>query len=299
MSFAKASSSRYRSIPDRPSTTSGAKKRHDTTYNGVMIRVLALDFDGVIADSARESYLVAASAFRRLAPDSVLLPSLPDAVPGHLHPPDRADPVYGQFLGHMPLGNRAEDYGVVLRAIERRIPLPDQASYDRFKATLDCEWLRSFHETYYRVRRWFQQADPGGWLALPRPYPWIPESLRSLSRVVELAIATARDRESVDRILAAHGLADLFEDRLVVDKEAGVSKLAHIELLLQRTGVAPGELLFVDDKVNHLEAVEPAGTVCGLATWGYNSAREHRLARERGYLLLEPDDLVRVVQERS
>lgn len=274
-------------IPGQPAGAPDAR----TAYNDGMTKLLALDFDGVIADSARESYLVAASTLRRLAPDSPLLPRLPDAAPGRLHPPDGGDPVFREFLDHMPLGNRAEDYGVVLRAVERKVPLPDQAAYDAFKATLDPGWLGRFHETYYRVRRWFQEEDPEGWLALPRPYPWIPECLRSLAGRVDLAIATARDRESVDRILAAHRLADLFDDALIVDKEAGVSKLAHIRLLLERTGIAPGELLFVDDKVNHLEAVRPAGTDCGLATWGYNSSREHRLARERGYRLLTPTDL--------
>ena len=40
---------------------------------------------------------------------------------------------------------------------------------------------------------------------------------------------------------------------------------------------------FVDDKVNHLDAVSPLGVRCFLAGWGYNGPREHRLARERGY----------------
>ena len=253
---------------------------------------MALDFDGVIADSARESYLVATATFRRLAPDSPMLSSLPDAAPGELRPPDEDDPVYIAFLRTMPLGNRAEDYGVVLSALERGVDLPDQAAYDRFKAGLDAGWLARFHETYYRIRRWFQEEDPGGWLALPRLYPWMPERLRALAGRIDLAIATARDRESVDRILAAHDLAELFRRELIVDKEAGVSKLQHMKLLLERTGVSPPELLFVDDKVNHLEAVAPAGVACGLAVWGYNGEREHRLAEERGFRLLEPHHLV-------
>jgi hypothetical protein len=41
-------------------------------------------------------------------------------------------------------------------------------------------------------------------------------------------------------------------------------------------------ITFVDDKLNHLEKVRPLGVRPVLATWGYNTPREHRLARERG-----------------
>ena len=45
-------------------------------------------------------------------------------------------------------------------------------------------------------------------------------------------------------------------------------------------------MTFVDDKVNHLDSVAPLGVRCGLATWGYNSAREHELAIRRKYVML-------------
>jgi hypothetical protein len=42
-------------------------------------------------------------------------------------------------------------------------------------------------------------------------------------------------------------------------------------------------MTFVDDKVNHLDAVAPLGVRCALSAWGYNGPREHELARARGY----------------
>jgi hypothetical protein len=40
---------------------------------------------------------------------------------------------------------------------------------------------------------------------------------------------------------------------------------------------------FVDDKLNHLERAATLGVRPVLAAWGYNSSREHRLARDRGF----------------
>jgi hypothetical protein len=49
-------------------------------------------------------------------------------------------------------------------------------------------------------------------------------------------------------------------------------------------------MTFVDDKVNHLDAVAALGVRCGLASWGYNGEREVALARARGYLVLGLED---------
>ena len=52
-----------------------------------------------------------------------------------------------------------------------------------------------------------------------------------------------------------------------------------------------GTAIFVDDKVNHLDAVAPLGVRCALAAWGYNGPREHLLAGEREYLVCRLEDV--------
>ena len=95
----------------------------------------------------------------------------------------------------------------------------------------------------------------------------------------------------VERMQQLSGVADLFEPALVLDKEAGVTKVAHHEHLARITGVDCAEMTFVDDKVNHLDAVAALGVRCALAAWGYNGSREHRLAREHGHLVCSLEDV--------
>ncbi len=256
------------------------------------MQVLALDFDGVISDSAPESYLVARRTYAALRPDSPLARG-ELAAPGPAAPLAQvaAAPRYAGFLEHMPLGNRAEDYGVVLAALEAGAPLPDQAGYDAFRDRQDAEWLRAFHRHFYRTRSELSQTDPEGWLALLRPYPELLEVLRRRAGEVTLAIATAKDRRSVGLLLEAYGATDLFPEALRLDKETGVSKSAHMEHLRRVLGVEYAEITFVDDKVNHLDSTSSLGVRCGLATWGYNGPREAELARERGYPLLRLESL--------
>ena len=257
-----------------------------------MLRLLALDFDGVISDSAPEAFVVALRTYCEMRPDSRLgdrdallrgpAAPAPEAIAG--------DALFAAFLEMMPLGNRAEDYAVGLDALDSGVQLPDQAAYDRFKADLDPEWMRSFHKRFYRVRAAMTDADPAAWHRLMGPYPGVTELLRRRAGDALLAIATSKDRRSVGKLLEAYGIADLFSEGRVLDKETGVSKCAHFEHLQQVFGVRYTEMTFVDDKVNHLDAVAPLGVRCGLATWGYNGEREVALARARGHLVLDLED---------
>ena len=242
------------------------------------MELLVLDFDGVIADSGREAFVVARRTYLEQRPDSSRQARDDDAL-------------YAAFVDVMPLGNRAEDFAVALAAIEAGVALPDQPAYDAFYAAQDPRWLRAFHERFYQVRTAFSRSDPAGWLALLRPYPRFLATLRRHAGACRYAIATAKDRRSVRVLLREYGVADLFPEDLVLDKEAGVTKVAHHEHLARHCGVAYAEMTFVDDKVNHLDAVAALGVRCALSAWGYNGPREHELARARGHRVCSLDDV--------
>jgi phosphoglycolate phosphatase-like HAD superfamily hydrolase len=241
------------------------------------LRALALDFDGVVCDSAREAFVVALRTYRR-----VLSPAF---MPGEL---DEA--LFAEFVARMPLGNRAEDYAIALTSIERGRALADQAAYDAFRAELDAGALRAFRKQFYRERAAWMQRDAPGWHAHMRAYPGICELLRRRAGEVALAIATAKDRRSVRALLTHYGVADLFPEGAVLDKETSASKREHVRLIAERAGTAVSEVTFVDDKVSHLEDVAGIGARCVLAAWGYNGARERRIAEARGFLVCELAD---------
>ena len=235
------------------------------------MKALALDFDGVISDSAPEAFVVAVRAFREEFPD------------GGIDAEGEADEaLFARFLDIMPLGNRAEDYGVALSAIGRGIELADQDAYDAFYATLDRARLKSFHKRFYKVRHAWTEADPAGWFARIQPYSEMPAWIARRSGDVQLAVATAKDKRSVTRLLERYGIAEHFGDGWVHDKETGVSKQAHIVAIAERAGCPASEVVFIDDKVNHLVDVAETGARCVLAGWGYNSQREHDVAVRAG-----------------
>ena len=256
------------------------------------MQLLALDFDGVISDSAPESFVVSARTYLEMEPGSSLRSHLAPYIGESLPALDAIteDPLYAGYIRLMPLGNRAEDYAVALTALERGSLPEDQTAYDAFRDDLDPAWLRAYHKRFYAVRAEIVARGKSPWQALIAPYPAFVELLRRRAGEVILAIATAKDRRSVSDLLEAYGIADLFRDR-VLDKETGVSKEAHLAHLSQTCGIDFANITFVDDKANHLDAVSHLGVRCALAAWGYNGEREEALARERGYLVCGLSDV--------
>lgn len=253
-------------------------------------KVLALDFDGVISESGPEVFLVALRTFTGLSPDSHLRETLAacessvDAL--------RASTVYREFVEMMPLGNRAEDFGVELAALAEGVRIRDQSEYDAFFARQSSRFLNEFHAAFYQERRRFQQSDPERWESLAAPYPAFMTALHELSGRVELTIATAKDAASVDRLLKRYGVDSLFPSSRIFDKETGRDKCAHLDAIRLCCGVAFEEICFVDDKVNHLINVAGLGVECVLAEWGYNGPREIKLADERGFTICTLDRAV-------
>ncbi len=256
------------------------------------MRALVLDFDGVLVDSSREAHVVALRTYLALAPSSPLRrflgPVRPGADPAR-HGFD-SDPLYRAFHDLVPLGNRAEDFGVALAAFERGAAIADQADYDAFFAGQDPIWLDAFHHEFYRQRAALRAESLDGWLGLQRPFSPFLDLLRRRAGEVAYAIATAKDGASVRLLLDRYGAADLFAPEAVLDKETGRSKRRHLEVVHERLGVEWRELTFVDDKVNHLEAVSDLGVRPVLAAWGHNTRREHARARALGFAVAALDD---------
>ena len=198
-----------------------------------------------------------------------------------------SDPLYDAFIELMPLGNRAEDFGVVLCALEAGEQLREQQDYDRWRATIDPAWLESFHSRFYEIRTKLSTNDPQGWSRLMSPYREFVELLRRRSTDAILTIVTAKDRRSVEMLLEDYGILDLFPPDRLLDKETGVHKDQHLVALRRAFGIPFEQMVFIDDKENHLDVVAKLGVRCGLAAWGYNGAREAELARRAGYAVFE------------
>ncbi len=249
------------------------------------MRVIAFDFDGVLCDSSREVFVVAVDTLAAQEPGSALLGDLIPLRDEALAGGDefRNHELYTRFLELLPLGNRAEDFGIALKAIEDSRSIADQTAYDSFYAEIPASWRDGYHRRFYESRERLRESDVQRWLALHLPYPELVEALERHRGTVLPAVATAKDTQSVRILLSELGLADVFDPQLILDKETGVEKTVHLRELQRRTDAPFNNITFIDDKLNHLETVAGLGVRGVLAGWGFNSERERTTARRLGF----------------
>ena len=259
--------------------------------------MLALDFDGVVCDSFREVLATALATYEIMTPESRLVTELRARVGvGCWHALDLAtDPIAPPFEALVPLGNRAEDFGVALRAIENGAVIDDQRAYDAYFVSIDRSWMRDFHRSFYDQRASARVRDLDGWIGLHAGYTPFLNLLRRHAGDLRVAIATARDGRSAQLLLDHLGVDDIVDPMLILDKETGVSKTAHLAAIQDRAGVSFSEITFVDDKVNHLVRVAPLGVRPVLAGWGFNGEREHETARTLGFAVANFGNAERVL----
>lgn len=256
-------------------------------------QILVFDFDGVICNSIHDSFLTALNSYIQISPDHGLPldRSLnPDNV--LLFEQNHGD-FFKQFSQLMPLGNFAEDYFVVIRILEEKKSeeMKNQSHFDKFKRSISREKLATYQTIFYETRQRMQEEDPDSWASLLPPFPGITESIRSLSRRFVCCIATSKDHQSVDILIRKYGINNCFQPENILDKDFAESKRDHLLRFHQEHDVSYKNIMFIDDKVSHLMKVKDLGIQAYLALWGFNTEREHEIAREQGFHLLHLEEL--------
>ena len=211
--------------------------------------ILALDFDGVICDSVAECLDTSYIAFRC----STEWSHLPDRPPK-----DWRD----AFLERRGLVRPSGHFYLLWRWIVG-FPNHEMSAEEFEKAAEDnADVVEAFEEAFHRLRAAGQAADPAVFVAANPVFPGVCESWGDL--VSPRYIVTAKDEVSVRLILEANQLA--------VDGVFGRGsgpKAATLCALAARHGVAPREVVFIDDNALHVADAEDVGVTAVLAEWGY------------------------------
>ncbi|OSM02360.1 hypothetical protein [Magnetofaba australis] len=234
--------------------------------------MIFLDFDGVLADSAREVYVcgacthdpAAAQALRALAQSAAAqrfcrLRYLVD------------DALDAALLA--PLAQEV-DADWQPEAIEQRL----RAARD----ALDTEAQARLTERFFQMRAQLRDGDMDAWLALTPAYPFVAMIRAQIHAASErFHIVTTKDGSSVAALLESYDLQPLVPSIADASSyQAHGDKRAVIESIMAARGAQSG--LFLDDNRAHLSACEgAAGLDLAQAGWGYVRPGEGGLQMEQ------------------
>ena len=242
-------------------------------------RVLALDFDGVIWDSAGECFEVGWRAYQEL------------------FGVDMSGQANRQrFLAGRPLARTGHDFFIILRLMESQPDLDllgfHLPEFVKLRTQLAVEADR-FNALFYTLRSKYRDEDFAAWASWQGPYPQVIRLLdRWESSFEGTALATTKDAASAHALLKSAG-----RDWPIFGKEFSVEKNLQMAAIAEQFKVRMDEILFVDDLLENLQQVSPLGALAALASWGYNTPESRQEAQNLGYSVVTVDGLERLFEE--
>jgi phosphoglycolate phosphatase-like HAD superfamily hydrolase len=207
-------------------------------------KLLALDFDGVICDTAHEACRSAWQVCRQIVP-----------LNGDAPPPEMAAAL--AILDGMP---EAIIWDAFQTTCRQRILEKYRLSPRQFAARFDA------------VRDDAIAGSLDDWLADQALYPGMADRLRAiLAEGTTVYVLTTKEGRFAHKLLATHGVS-MPGDR-VWGKEQARPKPELLRVLAKEHGVAYRDVRFVEDRLKTLQAVERetdlADVGLHLALWGY------------------------------
>ena len=258
--------------------------------------ILALDFDGVICDSAKECLVSSYAAF---AAAKGL-----DYVPELAHVPER---FRREFFRTRHFVRDGEDYLKSLYFIDRGVSIRSQEDFDSGSSALLAE-ISDFYGVegdqgleahFQRSRARVRERDERAWMDMNPLYGGMVDALAGRrGNLDSVYVTTSKPTGPALTILQHHG-AGIPEDRILgkdkVTRTTG--KNGHMARVQELTSVPLERIHFLDDQISHLKAASALGVKCYLASWGYNTRQQWRAARAEGIKVLEEEELSRWMEE--
>jgi phosphoglycolate phosphatase-like HAD superfamily hydrolase len=229
---------------------------------------LALDFDGVIADSIEECLIVGCNAYGRFTCSGDRIHRLEALGERHQMESRRLR----NFI------RSAEDYVYLQLAIGKGAWIRDQSDYDAF-VNEHADLKATFYDLFYKERELFFATDEKSWMELNPLYEGMKQFLLRYPFKDKLFIITTKQIKYADKILKGNQIDLKQENCFSVGR--GETKLAIVKTLLDKKKIPADAFFFIDDQVDTLVAVKESGVRCILAKWGYASeAQILRAGRE-------------------
>lgn len=246
--------------------------------------IYALDFDGVICDSAIETGITGWKAASQLWPE----------MSSHLPPQELID----QFRLVRPILETGYEAILMMRMLyEGENSESILSGFIEKKQTLikttgkDIDLLKQLFGTTRDT--WIQQALPE-WIAMNPLFPGMAKKLRQLVRHEPWYIVTTKQESFVTQILKANQI-DIPANR-IFGLDRNMSKLAVLTDL--KNTHKDATIYFVEDRLPTLLNVVNNDKLQGVrlffATWGYNTAEDKLEARQLDIESINIEDFIEI-----
>jgi len=220
------------------------------------IDLLAMDFDGVIADSIMECAVSGYNGFAKFTNSSK-----------YIVDPNEIDETSLLIFQRMrPFIRSGEDYIYLFQALIDKVTIGNQNDFDDFKAEhIDRKII--YHDYFYSSREELFTNHFSKWMELNPLYNGMKIFLNSIS--IDFHIISSKASKYINEILLQNNIS--IKDKNVHSTEDGLDKIEILQNIMSKNNYNAVNTYYIDDHLDTLIKMNKSKVNCLLAMWGYNN----------------------------
>lgn len=256
------------------------------------MKILALDFDGVIVDSVLDSLFIGYNTYLRLYGREVK-----KNFGGELFTFENWEKIKRNYQKEIkyyrtlrPYIRGATDYGLIQKLMEEKKVIESQEEFNNYRNSVDFDF-EDYEKEFYKERERLQNIDYRAWFNLEPPYPKIIQGMKKLlEEEIKIVIATSNRRKAIMKSFTPEYFGFTIDPKDIFDKRFGEDKSEQMRHIVKFYKVNFEDIYFVDDQVSHLIQTRPLGIKVILAGWSYATEAQKEEARKQDILVIEREE---------
>lgn len=256
------------------------------------MKILALDFDGVIVDSVLDSLFVGHNTYLRLYGREVK-----KNFGGELFTFENWEKIKRNYQKEIkyyrtlrPYIRGATDYGLIQKLMEEKKVIESQEEFDSYRNSVDFDF-EDYEKEFYKERERLQNIDYRAWFNLEPPYPKIIQGMKKLlEEEIKIVIATSNRRKAITKSFTPEYFGFTIDPKDILDKRFGEDKSEQMRHIVKFYKVNFEDIYFVDDQVSHLIQTRPLGIKVILAGWSYATDIQKEEALKQNIPIIEREE---------
>jgi len=255
------------------------------------MKILAVDFDGVISDSALKSLFVSHNAYCKYFGSEVKR-----NFGGELFTFDNWEDIKKQYKKEMDYYHRLRsyieisgDFFAIIKIMEEQIQIKDQQEFIAYRNQLQFDY-KFFRELFFKEKEKWQKKSFRKWFFLS---PVFKEVIKGIQRFTKegqkVVIATSNLGEAIHRAFQPEYLGFKMDIGDIFDKNFGKHKAEHMQAIAKKYDAKLNEIYFVDDQLSYLMGTDALGVHVFLAGWGYCTKTQKEEAKKEQIPVIEEE----------
>ena len=258
------------------------------------MKTLVLDFDGVIADSQMECLFVGFNAYLKMHKGTKLFGGKRIDFNNYSKIKKEHKTTIEAFKKLRLFGIDNFCPYVFLSAIENKTKIKSQSDHIKQRNKMMPKIYKKYLKLFLKERAKLQKMDFNKWVRMDTPIEKIIYGIKKLQKNNIVAIATMNRKKSIIRLLKKYKI----RPKVIADPTISPEKKKQLEHLKNKLKVKFNDIHFVDDQVKHFPNLLKLGVHCYLATWGYNTKKQHEEAKQLGAILLNQDNFYNILSKK-